>query len=262
MKTHNLKNFVVCRFAIGFLTSAFCALIFSAAFSSSARAQQNHVTTQTADTVSRTITETVSYNSTEPAPPKEVVEPYVENSYEDKFSKPSRKGCIEDFRQCARKTIDDKDDGRGSNESACERWKNECKIHHPAIFKTIDETTDWRVISYEDFELFQQLKEANKIRTTVEKVGNKTITTKRELDDDGNEKVTTTVEEVKEIYELLNKQIPQTAPVLPASASAMQEDAADDGNSGDENAENSDNDNESYDDTDYSEDNDISIIAG
>ena len=81
-----------------------------------------------------------------------------DNIEENETQNRRRKSCLNDLRQCARKIIEDYDDNRGSNARACERWKNICKIHYPAIFKTIDETTDYKVIMKKDFDDFVKLK--------------------------------------------------------------------------------------------------------
>jgi len=110
-----------------------------------------------------------------------------------------RKSCLNDFRQCARKTIENYDDKRGSNERACNRWKDICKIHYPAIFKTIDETTEYSVITKKELAEFKRLQKENNKTVKVEKEGNKTITTTTEIDEDGNEKITKTIETIEEL---------------------------------------------------------------
>ncbi len=124
---------------------------------------------------------------------------YSDTTEENEIKTRRRKSCLNDFRQCARKTIEEYDDKRGSNARACERWKNNCRIHYPAIFKTIDETTDYKVITKKDFKEFTKLRKEYGKKVKVEKDGDKTITTTTEIDDEGNEIITKTVETIEEV---------------------------------------------------------------
>ncbi|MDR2934138.1 MAG: hypothetical protein LBU68_02550 [Rickettsiales bacterium] len=247
MKTIFIKKIITC----GVFVATFCTII------SNASAQ-----TETVETTNAIVTETVSYNSTSTPEINDVPQPHVEE-YIDRFTNKTRKGCLEDFRQCARKIIDNIDDGRGSNETACTRWKDNCQIHYPAIYKTIDETTEWTVITKKDFEQYQKLKEENRIKITVEKIGNKTITTKREIDDDGNEKITTTTVE-ETIEDVGNDTHTKTSSNISQKYQLTEKQENDLDGDEESNTESSDYDDENaeFESEEENSDDEISIIAG
>ena len=84
------------------------------------------------------------------------ITPIYAQEEEQEFGARTRKNCFEDLRKCTRKIVDNYDDGAGSNQQACNRWKTVCSTYYDDVFKALEETTEYTVIKKNDLEEMKQ----------------------------------------------------------------------------------------------------------